>query len=153
MQAFRIADRRFTIFDGTGARITGGRWNSPGRPVIYAAETFAGAVLEVLVHSNLGKVPKTHASVEITIPDGISTEVVSSDTVAGWDAEDQIVSRVHGDRWLEELRTAVLLTPSLVTRGRERNVVLNPEHPEFKRITASKAEDVVWDERLFRGIR
>ena len=153
MQAFRIADRRFSIFDGTGARIVGGRWNSPGRPVIYAAETFAGAILEVLVHSNLGRVPKTHALVEITIPDGVSTEVVSLDTVAGWDAEDQIVSRVYGDQWLEELRTAVLLTPSLVTRGRERNVLLNPEHPEFGRITASKAEDVVWDERLFRGMR
>ena len=153
MQAFRIADRRFSIFDGTGARIAGGRWNSPGRPIIYAAETFAGAVLEVLVHSNLGRVPKTHAAVEITIPDGVSTEVVSLDTVAGWDAEDQIVSRVHGDQWLEQLRTAVLLTPSLVTRGRERNVLLNPEHPEFKRITVSEAEDVVWDERLFRGIR
>jgi len=32
-------------------------------------------------------------------------------------------------------------------------VLLNPEHPEFKRITVSEAEDVVWDERLFRGIR
>lgn len=153
MQAFRIADRRFSIFDGTGARIAGGRWNSPGRPVIYAAETFAGSVLEVLVHSNLGRVPRTHAAVEITIPDGVSREVVRSDAVQGWDAEDQIVSRLYGDQWLEELRTAVLLTPSVVTRGRERNVLLNPEHPEFKRITASEPEDVVWDERLFRGVK
>ncbi len=53
MLAFRIADKRFPIFDGTGARLVGGRWNSPGKAVIYAAETFAGAVLEVLVHSNL----------------------------------------------------------------------------------------------------
>ena len=45
MRAFRIADRRHPIFDGTGAKLTGGRWNSPGRPVIYAAETFAGALL------------------------------------------------------------------------------------------------------------
>jgi RES domain-containing protein len=52
MQVFRVADRRFPLFDGTGARIVGGRWNSPGRPLIYAAETFAGALLEVLVHSN-----------------------------------------------------------------------------------------------------
>lgn len=83
MRAFRIADRRFPIFDGTGARLAGGRWNSPGGPVIYAAETFAGAVLEVLIHANLGRVPRTHAAVEITIPDTIVTEIVVPETVPG----------------------------------------------------------------------
>ncbi len=150
MRAFRIADRRFPIFDGTGARLVGGRWNSPGRPVIYAAETFAGAVLEVLVHANLGRVPKTHAVVEIMIPDAVVTEILAPEELPGWDADDQSVSRVFGDQWLEERRTAVLLVPSLVTRGREHNVVLNPEHPAFKHITLSKPQDAVWDERLFR---
>jgi RES domain-containing protein len=153
MRAFRIADRRFPIFDGTGARLVGGRWNSPGRPVIYAAETFSGALLEVLVHSNLGRVPKTHALVEVAIPDEISTETVTADALPGWLAEDQIVSRLYGDRWLEEKRTAVLLAPSAVTGGRERNVLLNPEHPEFRNIRASKPQDVVWDQRLFQRMK
>ena len=30
----------------------GARWNSPGRRVIYAAETYAGALLEILVHAS-----------------------------------------------------------------------------------------------------
>jgi RES domain-containing protein len=150
MRAFRVADRRFPIFDGTGARLVGGRWNSPGRSVIYAAETFAGAVLEVLVHANLGRVPKTHAVVEITIPDAVTTEIISPEPLPGWDAEDLIVSRAYGDRWLEEKRTAVLLVPSVVTGGREQNIVLNPEHPAFKDIAASKLQDVMWDARLFR---
>jgi RES domain-containing protein len=145
MRAFRIADRRFPIFDGTGARLVGGRWNSPGRPVIYAAETFAGAVLEVLVHANLGRVPRTHAVVEITIPDAIVTEILTPETLPGWDADDQIRSRAFGDQWLEQKRTAVLLVPSLVTRGREHNVLLNPEHPAFKHIAASKPQDSVSD--------
>lgn len=153
MRAFRIADRRFPVFDGTGARLVGGRWNSPGRPAIYAAETFAGAVLEVLIHSNLGRVPKTHAVVEITIPDQLSVEAVSAASLSGWDAEDQVVSRSYGDDWLEEKRTAVLLVPSAVTRGREHNILLNPEHPEFERITASAPQEMVWDERLFRSIK
>jgi RES domain-containing protein len=150
MRAFRIADRRFPVFDGTGARLVGGRWNSPGRPVIYAAETFAGALLEVLVHSILGRVPKTHAVVEITIPDQLSVESFATGLLRGWDAEDQIVSRWFGDQWLEEKRTAVLLVPSAATRGREHNILLNPEHPEFERITASQPQEVVWDERLFQ---
>ena len=54
MIAYRIADARHPIFDGTGAMLRGGRWNSIGQRVIYAAESYAGAMLEILVHANLG---------------------------------------------------------------------------------------------------
>ena len=151
MRAFRIADRRHPIFDGTGAKLTGGRWNSPGRPVIYAAETFAGALLEVLVHANLGRVPRTHAVIEITIPESVSIETVRPEAIPGWDAPDQIASREFGDHWLQELRSAVLLVPSFVARGHERNVLINPAHYDFSRIIASEPEGLLWDERLFRG--
>jgi RES domain-containing protein len=30
----------------------GARWNSPERRVVYAAETYAGALLEILVHAS-----------------------------------------------------------------------------------------------------
>src|SRR5277367_4299112 len=98
MRAFRVADGRFPIFDGTGARLIGGRWNSPGRPVIYAAETYAGALIEVLVHANLGRAPKTHAAIEIFIPSSIAVELVDGVSLPGWDAEDQIVGRAFGDK-------------------------------------------------------
>jgi RES domain-containing protein len=74
MRAYRIADERFPIFDGTGAKIAGARWNSPGRPVIYAAETFAGAMLEILVHAAIDRLPKTYVYVELGIPDAVVTE-------------------------------------------------------------------------------
>lgn len=149
MRAFRVADRRFPLFDGTGARLLGGRWNSPGRSLIYAAETFSGALLEVLVHANLGRVPKTHAFVEITIPETVATESLRRDELPGWDAEDQIVSRAFGDRWISERRSAVLLVPSAVTSGHERNVLISPEHADFPKIIASQPQDVQWDKRLF----
>jgi RES domain-containing protein len=150
MRAFRIADRRFPLFDGTGARLAGGRWNSPGRSVIYAAETYAGAVLEVLVHANLGRLPRTHAWIEITIPSEVSTETVTAEIVPRWDAHDPSATRGFGDRWLEERRSAVLLVPSFVTRGRERNLLINPEHRQFSTIKTTKPQDVAWDERLFQ---
>lgn len=148
MRAFRIADRRFPIFSGTGAQRAGGRWNSPGHSVIYAAETFAGAVLEILAHSNLGRLPKTQALVEIAIPDEVRVEVLLPQALPDWNAKDERASRAFGDRWLDEGRTAVLLVPSAVTDGRERNVLLNPEHPEFARITASAPQELRWDARL-----
>lgn len=149
MRAFRIADRRFPIFDGTGARLIGGRWNSPGRPVIYAAETYAGALLEVLVHSNLGRVPKTHAAIEISIPDSVAMESLDGPSLPGWDAEDHIASRAFGDKWLDTRRSAVLFVPSTILREREHNVLINPEHPDFPRIVAGGPQDVQWDKRLF----
>ncbi len=152
MLAFRIADRRHTIFDATGAMLKGGRWNSPGKRVIYAAQTYSGAVLEILVHANLATVPKTLASVTIDIPAGVAIEALSSIALAGWDAEDLLTSRSFGDRWLDERRTAVLLVPSVVLRGRENNVLLNPDHPDFNRIQASAPEPISWDPRLFSRI-
>jgi RES domain-containing protein len=111
-------------------------------PVIYAAETYAAALFEVLVHSNLGRVPKTHAVVEITIPDTIAVESIRAEDFADWDAEDQLAGRGFGDRWLKEQRSAVLLVPGVVTRGRERNVLINPGHRDFRQIVAGKPEDV-----------
>jgi RES domain-containing protein len=151
MRVFRIADRRYPIFSGTGALLAGGRWNSPGRPVIYASVTFAGALLEILVHANLGRVPKTHAAVEITIPDTLAIESVRGDDFPGWDAEDQIASRAFGDQWITERRTMVLLVPSVLTHGREQNALIDPDHPDFAQISASQPEDVQWDKRLFKS--
>jgi RES domain-containing protein len=150
MIVFRVADRRFPIFDGTGALLVGGRWDSPGRPVIYAAETFAGALLEILVHSNLGRVPKTHAAIEISIPDRVSVEYLDGLDLPKWDAEDQIASCFFGDDWLTTKRSAVLMVPSAVTRGHEHNVLINPAHPDFKFIMAGEPVDVQWDRRLFQ---
>ena len=95
--------------------------------------------------------PRTHAVIEITIPESVSIETVRPEAIPGWDAPDQIASREFGDHWLQELRSAVLLVLSFVARGRERNVLINPAHYDFSRITASEPEGLLWDERLFRG--
>ncbi|HEY1808176.1 MAG TPA: RES domain-containing protein [Acidobacteriaceae bacterium] len=146
--AYRIADGRFPIYDGTGAMLHGGRWNSPGQPVIYAAETFAGAMLEVLVHANLSHIPRTHRSVRIEIPESL-VETVNAAEVPGWEKQDLLASRAFGDRWLKEGRSAVLLVPGVATAGREHNVLIDPRHPEFAHIQVSAPEPVAWDARLF----
>jgi RES domain-containing protein len=56
--ANRIADARHAIFDGSSAALIGSRWNSPGRSAIYTATSYAGAMLERLVHAGTGLVPK-----------------------------------------------------------------------------------------------
>ena len=125
----------------------GARWNSPGRRVIYATETYAGALLEILVHAS-GSVPQSQGYVEIQIPAGLSLEEITLDDVPQWDSPSLETARAFGDRWYDERRTPVLMVPSLVTRV-ERNVLINQEHPDFARIRASRALPVRWDLRLW----
>jgi len=51
-RAWRIVKARHatTAFNGEGARLNGGRWNSPGERVVYASATKSLAALETLVH-------------------------------------------------------------------------------------------------------
>jgi RES domain-containing protein len=146
--AFRIADKRHAIFDGSGAMLYGARWNSPGRRVIYAAETYAGALLEILLHAS-GSVPRSQVYIEIEIPSAVSVEEIKLQNVPAWDARSFEASRAFGDRWSDERRTAILLAPSIVTRI-ERNILINQEHPDFARIRASHPLPVRWDARLWK---
>jgi RES domain-containing protein len=149
MIAYRIADARHPIFDPTGAMLHGGRWNSIGQRVIYASESYAGAMLEILVHANLSVPPKNHRVVRITIPDSIKIESMRPPDLIGWNSEDFVTSREFGDAWLKEQRTAVLQVPSVITEGRESNILINPLHPQFDLILASGPETIHWDMRLF----
>lgn len=151
MRIFRIADSRHPVWSGTGAMLVGGRFNSPGRPVIYGALNFAGAMLEVLAHARIGKVPKHHVWVEVQVPEDMAIQRVSAEVLpAGWDAPDPQVARRFGDQWIEEAGSAVLLVPSVVARA-ECNAVVNPGHPDAGRLVASAPQPVVWDQRLFAG--
>jgi RES domain-containing protein len=145
---WRVADIRRVIFDGTGAMLRGARWNSPGRRVIYAAETYAGALLEVLVHAS-GSIPKNQARIRIDIPAGIAIERVAPADLPGWDSSGFAASRQYGDHWYDARRTLVLVVPSIVTRL-ENNVLINQDHPDFAKISATEPEPVYWDTRLFR---
>jgi RES domain-containing protein len=148
-QAWRIADGRFDPFSPIGAALMGGRWNSPGLGVIYASRSFAGAMLECLAHAGIGRVPRTHVAVTITVPGGVQVEQHEEASLpAGWDHADLRVARTFGDAWIRTRRTAVLVVPSVVAR-REGNVLLNPQHSDFRKIDAGSPEPVVWDARLF----
>ncbi len=151
MRFYRIADSRHSPESGEGARLHGGRWNSPGRAVIYACETMTGAMLEKLVHTN-GRMPKHQVGVTYEAPNALKALSIEPEAVAGWNNPDMISSRAAGDAWLATSDSAILRVPSVVFSV-ERNVLLNPEHPEFKRIKVIGTQPVRWDDRLFEEPR
>lgn len=152
MIAYRIGSRRHTIFGGAGAAEYGARWNSPGRSVIYAASSLSLAMLEQLAHTRTGRLPQDHAFIEITIPDSVSIETLTLKDVAGWNTDNLATSRAHGDRWLADQRTCILLVPSVIVPT-EDNVLINPSHADFPRVAASRPRHVNWDKRLKAFLR
>lgn len=126
----------------------GARWNSPGRRIVYAAETYAGALLEILAHAS-GSVPRSQGYIEIEIPDGLAIEEIKPKDLPRWDSPSFEAARKFGDRWYDQRRTPVLLVPSVVAPV-ERNVLINQEHSDFGRIRASQPQPVRWDARLWK---
>lgn len=148
MRLWRISARRFAQLDGRGAELYGGRWNSPGRPLVYAASTLSLAMLELLARLPRGEVPRDYVAIPIEVSDDVTVEDVSPGDLPGWDAADQRVSRAFGDAWLVEARSALLLVPAMAI-PQERNILLNPRHLEFARITALPPVELAWNGRLF----
>ncbi len=52
-----------------------------------------------------------------------------------------------GDAWLRESRSPVLALPSIII-PEEVNYLLNPAHPDFKKVSIGKPQDFVFDARL-----
>jgi len=146
---WRISKSAYHPYDGTGARVRGARWNSPGRDVIYASDSFAGAILEVLAHVLRPRtLPGPHRAVRIRIPDRL-VEGLDAGELPGWDARESLQARRFGDHWLDEQRTAVLSVPSVPARPIGRSLVINPHHSAAVAIDVSEPFPVPWDDRIF----
>ena len=149
LQAYRIGDPDgdFPIFDATGAQLYPGRWNDQDTPVIYACEHYSTAMLEKLAHAGSLLPPNQHY-ITITLPQGLSYEVVTKDHLPGWDTEEPTASAAFGAAWATEQRSALLIVPSYVARL-ESVYVINPAHPDFPQIQHDLPTPVWWDRRLF----
>lgn len=143
----------FTAEDmtGTGAKLSGGRWNRAGNAVIYSATTIALACLETVVHLKSVGLPMNRYLVRIDIPDEVWNVRESVDHLTapvGWDALPAgRVSLDLGDKWLAGNTSAILLVPSIVV-PEEQNILINPAHPDALRIKASKVRKWLYDPRI-----
>lgn len=141
---YRLARAPFAALDGEGARLYGGRWNSPGRPLVYAAASPSLAVLEILVHLDLPPelVPSDYRLLTIEVPDELPLarlEAIPPDPVA---------CRAAGDAFLQAAADPALSVPSVVV-PQERNLLINPAHPLAAGLRTIRNEPFAIDARLF----
>src|SRR4051812_35692834 len=81
MICYRLNRAHYSAKDPTGASLSGGRWNSPGKEVLYSSATLSLACLEILVH--IGKselVPMDYVFSQIAVPDSLFDRWCWSDT-------------------------------------------------------------------------
>ena len=148
-KAYRIGDPAgaYPIFDAKGSQLHPGRWNTAASPILYTSEHYSTAMLEKLLHGS-GSLPPNQHFIEITIPNGLSYETVTPATLPRWDDPEPVASKAFGDAWQRANRSLLLRVPSYVARI-EWNILINPEHPEFRQVQRGLHEPVRWDERLF----
>lgn len=143
---------RYTADDlsGIGAKLTGGRWNSKGVPVVYCATSIALATLETVHYLRAGTLPFNRFLVRIEVPEAVWQARQLLDPVpGGWDAIPAGLSSSRaGDGWCTAGKTALLVVPSVIVPD-ECNVLINPRHPDAAALTASTVRRWQYDPRFF----
>lgn len=137
-------------FDGEGARIYGGRWNSPGHRVVYTSGSLALAALETLVHLDSAMpLPRFLAfPSQLSTTDIATASLPSAHSFSGA-LPDLMETRRLGDQWLEEGRHLAFSVPSAIV-PQESNLLLNPLHPRFPRLVIGPPVAFAVDARLRR---
>ncbi len=152
VRAWRIvkAKHAAAAFTGEGARLAGGRWNSPGTPVVYLSGSASLAMLETLVHLQSRELLKRYVLFEALFDERLVTAIEGKALPRTWRGSPPpaAVQRI-GDDWFAQCRSAVLRVPSVIVPG-EWNYLLNPSHPEFAAITIGPKTPVRLDPRLVR---
>jgi len=136
---------------GGGAKLMGGRWNSKGVEVVYAATSIALATLETLAHLGDNIAIRNAFLVSINVPASVwrKREIIeASELPPTWQAEPPGSTSIDfGDAWLKKKSAALLLVPSVIV-PEEYNVLINPLHSDTSRITAQVLRQFIYDPRL-----
>lgn len=150
MRAWRIVRAKLAAnaFDGEGARLFGSRWTSPGVRVVFAAESRALAMLEMLVHLGDEWSHLRYVLFEVDIDERDVERLDDATLPAEWrrfPAPHGL--RALGDAWAASKRSLAWSVPSAVV-PQERNLVLNPAHPRFAELAPRGPVPIDLDPRL-----
>jgi len=153
MRVFRIEREKYieNTLSGIGAALTEGyRWNSLNTYLVYTAESRALDTLEVSVHIDLTEdLPTDRFYVEIDIPDDLEIlELQLENLPENWDSKPPIIETQYiGDDFVKQNNAAILKVPSCIV-PQEYNYLINPNHPDCKRIKIVSTQRLHFDNRF-----
>jgi RES domain-containing protein len=135
-------------FAGEGARRFGGRWNSPGSPVVYTAGSISLALLELLAHLEDASILPSYVLFRANIHANLIETLEEAILPKNWRGSPAPTSvKMLGDKWVQASRSAVLAVPSAISPA-EKNYLINPAHPDFSKIKTSGPVDYEYDPRI-----
>jgi len=138
-------------FDGEGARKYGGRWYSPGKWVVCAAEALSLAALEMLVHAETeSALQNQYIAYPIEFNAKLCLMIPEEDLPSAWktypySSEVQAI----GNEWFETAASALLQVPSVII-PRESNFLINPKHSDYRKLKIGQPVGFNWDSRFVR---
>ena len=153
MRFFRVLRAAYapSPLDGEGAYRYGGRWSSPGTRLAYTSEHQSLAMLEYFVHLDPADPPDDLVLATAEIPESLSRERKEASVLpSDWrevPAPPEL-TRI-GDEFAKKSEKCLLFVPSALAVS-ENNVLINPQHHEFKLITVNKMGPLEYDPRMFR---
>ena len=149
MIVFRFTPEQYSHdISGEGASMFGGRWNSIGFPVVYTSVSISLSLLEILIYSASYDQLRNNFLVRIEIPD-IAVPLISKTTLPKrWQSEKEHC-RYIGNEFLAQKKTLLLKVPSAII-PEEHKILINPLHPEFKKVKIIGSEKFEFDGRLFK---
>lgn len=150
-EAWRLTKTKYlsSAWNGEGAKKAGGRWNSPGVPVVYVSASLSLALVEVLVHLP-AEVLGAYSAVPVEIDDALVTALPPARLPAEWkDSPPGPSTQAIGDAWVAGGESVALRVPSVVVPG-EFNFLLNPAHRDFGRLRIGAPTAFPFDPRLAR---
>jgi len=133
---------------GTGSKIFGGRWNSPGVAALYTAEHISLALLEILVRTGRKNIPASYNLIKILIPDSLTiVSIPEKKLKQAWE-HNLAYTQWMGDEMLKTNAALIIKVPSAIV-PEEHNFLVNPTHPDFKKVKIITTSAFDFDKRLF----
>lgn len=147
---WRIVKTKHAVhaFDGEGARLYGGRWNSRGVRLVYTSESLALAALEMLTHLGKSSVLASYSRCAVHFDSTLVISLNRSRLPVNWrtyPAPSEL--QLLGDMWVAEQSSVVLEVPSVLVET-ESNYLLNPLHPDFASLVIDSPVPFNFDPRL-----
>jgi len=149
MILYRFTNKNYAVdISGEGARLNGGRWNSKGVPVVYTSFTISLSLLELVIHSSSYDELQSNLLIQIDIPDNHIAKIPTISVKPNWE-NDIGYSRFIGNEFLKSKLHLLLKVPSAII-PQEFNFLINPLHPDIKKVKIANTSHFEFDSRLFK---
>lgn len=122
------------------------RWTSGARPVLYASEHAAGALLEYRAHLQSSPTEDLKL-VQLLLPECEVDEFELGEHLPWRERPYREDVQTLGDTWLARSHTLVARVPSSLI-PHEYNLLINPEHPLFAQVQYAPSLPFRLDQRL-----